>query len=76
MIDVNFVGGADYQTAFQRHALEIAALRKMEDSLPLLDQAGQQVAAAHLQAAIDVLSSTILQAHVPTIAMQGNGTIN
>ncbi len=63
-----FGGGLATRVKTRRTALLESALRKITEAMPLLDQTGHDVAAAHLQNAFDVLSSTYLKTHRTAVA--------
>ena len=53
-----FEDGSDHRSGHGRTATIEASLQKISSAMDLLDQAGEHIAVAHLQAGFDVLLST------------------
>lgn len=57
----NFESETNFDPESQRIASLRALLQKISDAMPLLDQAGYDIAAVHLQTAYDELSANLIR---------------
>jgi len=58
-----FEFGSDHESESHRIAPEKAILQNITSAMSLLEQAGEDIAVAHLQAAFDVLSPNLQGPH-------------